>query len=203
MVLHDIFGFGGGRTWAICDELARHGFHVALPDVYEGTNLPAQGGFGDRQGMRWLKGRTEWPNMARLLDPAFETLSARGVGSVGALGFCWGAYGVFKLSAAGRIKAGVACHPSLKVGRLFFRDTEEAQAEAAACPMALLLAGNDDQRLRPLKGIVESSGNECVLHNFPEMTHGWVPRGDTSDPAVARDVGKAISLSAAFLHRHL
>ena len=23
------------------------------------------------------------------------------------------------------------------------------------------------------------------------MIHGWVPRGDTSDPAVARDVGKA------------
>lgn len=38
---------------------------------------------------------------------------------------------------------------------------------------------------------------------FPEMKHGWVPRGDSTVEAVARDVQAALEASIAFFKAHL
>ena len=56
VVVYDVFGFSGGRIKGCCDALAAAGFHVAMPDVYKGTNIAAEGGFGDEKAMAWLKG---------------------------------------------------------------------------------------------------------------------------------------------------
>ena len=37
----------------------------------------------------------------------------------------------------------------------------------------------------------------------PEMIHGWVPRGDLSNPTIARDVKAALELALAFYGKHL
>mmetsp|Transcript_14414 Transcript_14414/g.12229 ORF Transcript_14414/g.12229 Transcript_14414/m.12229 type:complete len:104 (+) Transcript_14414:41-352(+) len=36
IVTYDIFGFDGGRTRLICDQLAGLGYNVILPDFYKG-----------------------------------------------------------------------------------------------------------------------------------------------------------------------
>lgn len=56
VVIYDVFGFSGGRIKGCCDALAAAGFHVAMPDVYKGTNIAAEGGFGNEKAMAWLKG---------------------------------------------------------------------------------------------------------------------------------------------------
>ena len=56
IVFYDVHGFSGGRIKGCCDALASAGFHVAMPDVYKGTNITAAGGFGDESAMAWLKG---------------------------------------------------------------------------------------------------------------------------------------------------
>jgi hypothetical protein len=56
VVIYDVFGFSGGRIKGCCEALAAAGFHVAMPDVYKGTNIAAEGGFGNESAMAWLKG---------------------------------------------------------------------------------------------------------------------------------------------------
>jgi len=41
------------------------------------------------------------------------------------------------------------------------------------------------------------------IHDFPEMNHGWVNRGELSDPKVARDVRLAMDLATAFFRKHV
>ncbi|KAJ1456979.1 dienelactone hydrolase [Pelagophyceae sp. CCMP2097] len=203
VVLYDVHGFSGGRIKGVCDALASKGFHVVMPDVFEGSNIKTQGGFSDEKAMAWLKAMSA--ESVDRIAPAFSKLSAVGAKSVGAIGFCWGAYPTFKLSAAGLIKAGAACHPSLKLGNMFFGETEEAQAAAAMCHMMLMPASNDDDRYRDgtLSKIVEANGFEARVRDFPDMQHGWVPRGDATLPDVKRDVEVAIREAAAFFQKHL
>ena len=149
---------------------------------------------------------TDYPGYLKAaFEPTFALLAEKGVDSVGAIGFCWGAYPVFQLSADGKLKAGVSCHPSLKIGNMFFDQSVESQCAGAACPMALLPAGNDDDHYRDgtLKKIIEDKGHECLEVDFPDMSHGWVPRGDISKPEVARDVQKALDTAVAFFTKHL
>ena len=56
VVIYDVFGFSGGRIKGCCEGLAAAGFHVAMPDVYKGTDIAKEGGFGDEKAMAWLKG---------------------------------------------------------------------------------------------------------------------------------------------------
>ena len=41
------------------------------------------------------------------------------------------------------------------------------------------------------------------MRAVPEMQHGWVPRGDITQPAVERDVKKALELATAFFTKHV
>ena len=56
VVIFDVCGFSGGRIKGCCEGLAAAGFHVAMPDVYKGTDIAKEGGFGDEKAMAWLKG---------------------------------------------------------------------------------------------------------------------------------------------------
>jgi len=41
------------------------------------------------------------------------------------------------------------------------------------------------------------------IHEFPEMNHGWVNRGDLNYPKVARDVRLAMDLATAFFRKYV
>ena len=58
VVIYDVHGFSGGRIKGVCDALAASGFHVAMLDVYRGTNITEQGGFGSESGTAFLKPAT-------------------------------------------------------------------------------------------------------------------------------------------------
>lgn len=143
--------------------------------------------------------------MKAACEPTLAMLAAKGADSVGAIGFCWGAYPVFQLSADDLIKAGVSCHPSLKIGNMFFQQSVESQCAAAKCPMVFCPAGNDDDHYRDgtLKKLIEANGHECLEADFPDMKHGWVPRGDVSEAEIARDVQKALDTATSFFTKHL
>jgi hypothetical protein len=55
-------------------------------------------------------------------------------------------------------------------------------------PLLFLPAGNDPDSFRPGGEVFDalkasSPESECI-DEFKEMQHGWVPRGDVSNPAV-------------------
>ena len=91
------------------------------------------------------------------------------------------------------------------MGKLFLDEDEEDQVKTVKCPQMFLPAGNDPAHYKDgtLKAIVEATGNACVCHEFKEMAHGWVPRGDASKPEVARDVAAALDMAAGFFRSHL
>ena len=147
--------------------------------------------------MPWLKEQSS--STAGKCEPALAKLRAQGCETIGGVGFCWGTYPLMKLAAAGRIQAAVACHPSLSLGLKFFGESVADQVAAAKCPVVFMPAGNDPDIYRD--GTLASP--ECTFADFPDMQHGFVPRGDTSKPEVERDVRRAIDLATTFLTKHL
>jgi hypothetical protein len=76
----------------------------------------------------------------------------------------------------------------------------------AQCPFFLMPAGNDKEEYKAGGSVVKVMQEKFPssrTHEFPEMTHGWVLRGDSSDPQVDRDAKHALSLAAGFLQSML
>jgi hypothetical protein len=74
-------------------------------------------------------------------------------------------------------------------------------------PVMCLSAGDDPVEAKPegpLHQALQSKsfGQACDLREFPEMRHGWVPRGSEDDPAVQRDRTIALEAAISFLQRH-
>ena len=155
------------------------------------------GGFGNEAAMAWLKKQSDYAGHTKAaMQPALDLLASKGATAVGAIGFCWGAYPMVKLASDGTIQAGVSCHPSLKIGKMFFDEDEIDQVAATKAPLLFLPAGNDDALYTD--GSLKAEGVEVTGRAFPDMSHGWVPRGDASDPAVARDVEAALKAATDF-----
>ena len=229
VLIYDVHGFSGGRIKGVCDAIAAQGFHVVMPDFYgESAGINDKGGFSSPEGawcllwrlhrasvltcscfcsgVAWLK-TYDWTRLEKnLKEVQTEVLEPKGITSVGAVGFCWGAYVVFKMSAAGMIRAGASCHPSLQIGPYLFEDPIADQAAAAKCPMLLCPAKNDPKEVQE-GGVVQTSLTErdiaCKVRAFPDMQHGFVPRGDATVPEIKRDVQLAVEEVGSFLSAHL
>ena len=79
----------------ICDALAKAGFQVIMPDCHRGDTAE---GKGDIVG--WVASSS----YDDVIKGDFETImefSANGVTSVGAIGFCWGAWAWDKAASSG------------------------------------------------------------------------------------------------------
>ena len=119
-----------------------------------------------------------------------------------------------KACAMGRkFKCGVGFHPSIKLEDMAFGMDSVSMTKIAAdsTPLLYCVAGNDMDNLKPPDGevaqIISSSKHnagglksqdpKCVV--FPQMTHGWVSRGDTTVENVRDDAEKALKLASDFL----
>lgn len=151
------------------------------------------------------------------IEWCFEFLSKQfGVDSsnVGAIGFCWGVWAMTKACAMGvNFKCGVGFHPSLKFEDVAFSmdQLEMAKCASEKAPLLFCVAGNDLDNLKPPEGevariIASSKHNDgglnkrqptCVV--FPDMLHGWVSRGVTSQEKVKEDAERALSMASEFL----
>jgi len=132
-------------------------------------------------------------------------LESKGATSVGAIGFCWGVWAFCKANSAGvgNLKCGVGCHPSTQLEGLM-GGNEVAMFEAMTMPVLSMPAGNDREELKeggPLHALVASKGGETEA--FPDMSHGWVSRGDVGDAAVKRGVEAAMTRAIAYFAKYI
>jgi dienelactone hydrolase len=206
LVVYDVHGFNGGRIKGACDELAARGLHVAMADVYGGgRGVNDLGGFGSDSGKDWLR-TFGFGALEPKLDAAIALLRRKGSKRIGALGFCWGGWVVAHLSAAGKIAAGASAHPSTCCAEILYGESELGLVSSVTTPMLLMPAGNDPENLKEGGAVVAAirkAGQHCETRVFKDMKHGWVPRGDAADPAVARDVEAALRRAAEFFHEKL
>lgn len=212
VVFPDIFGNHGGRVRGICDELAAAGpYLVVMPDLFRGAPWPA----GTPVDFAWVASKgAPAPLLHDLTAHVLPYLHARGYAKIGAVGFCFGGYVSFlaatldgSVPGAPAFACGVGAHSSVAI----FDRVGSSMAEGAAnvrCPQQLLQAGNDPADTKAGGAIArvfagKPFGAACVFKEYPDMAHGWVPRGDLANPAVARDVALALADIKAFLHTHL
>ena len=211
IVFYDIFGYDGGRTKQLCDQIASAGYYVILPDIYHGEAWPADKPI-DGKLMEWLKNFPWNSHIDTDVAKVMTHLTSQGVdGSVGCLGFCAGAFSVFHLcQQGGGVKCGASCHPSVQIGSLF-DETPEGLAGEIKCPQLVYSAGNDLPTYKPepagevyqvlQKKFGNDRGND--FKEFSDMTHGWVSRGDISDPKIAEQVSIAMDGVLNFFSKYL
>jgi dienelactone hydrolase len=208
IMLHDVWGMDSGRQKAMCDQFAAEGYLVVMPDMYRGVPLDS---------ISNLKAFASKFPISTVQDDIFNCviphLQKQGVTSIGMIGFCWGPWAIMKLCADDRavdvVKIGVNCHPSFKLEELVWDRDPVDMARHILVPQLLLSAKNDadyvqtggavDAIMKELKDI----GKDCRVHSFPDMSHGWVNRGDLTDANVMRDFKKAMGIASAAWKAHL
>ncbi|KAJ2025636.1 hypothetical protein GGI06_000504 [Coemansia sp. S85] len=182
------------NVFQICDILGSLGHYVVAPDLFRGEPLTmedlgspvAMGKFTQNSGS-W---NTSKPNYVQ----GIEYLRNSGVTSVGVIGFCWGGkVALTSLQELDGIVGGAIIHPA----RVTSDDFAKINVPLLALPyndvdLEMFKKGHEELGTRPF-------GAKCRLESFVDVVYGFCgPRGDWSDPAIAKRVNDAIQLVAAF-----
>eukprot|EP00456_Euglypha_rotunda_P043043 TRINITY_DN3362_c0_g1_i12.p1 TRINITY_DN3362_c0_g1~~TRINITY_DN3362_c0_g1_i12.p1 ORF type:complete len:333 (-),score=40.40 TRINITY_DN3362_c0_g1_i12:22-1020(-) len=207
ILVSDIFGSNSARHKQVADEFALSGWLVLMPDFFVKDHWTEQKDWA-KLGEWITQKQYQWPQISKVLESAFAYFAKAGVSKIGIAGVCWGSWAVLRASATGKVHAGVSFHPSHpKLGPMLGEDQSKLLG-AVTCPQLVCPAGNDDPSVKEggldhkiLSG--KPFGSQCVWKEFPEMAHGFVTRGDVSDPKVARDVRAAMDLASSFFKKHL
>jgi len=219
IVMHDVFGASSGNHQRVCDELARGGHYVIMPDFFEGGSIePFYTSGKVPDGKAWLR-QFNWKWCEEKLRPVHQHLAEKGVKRVGSIGFCWGAWAVSKVCQdPSKVQAGVWAHPSCQVGKeLYEGETEHELASAVRAPTLILAS--------PQEPAFYSNGElaKCMVDNgvaqdcvyFADQSHGWVTRaagflgrsweesGGTAGLQAEVGMRRAVNLALGWYAKHL
>lgn len=214
VMVPDVWGWKGGRCRAIADHVASTlGVYVVVPKL---LNTPALEGGTDGDGIPpdfniqermkdWIKWVQQhpWSVLKPKVDAILKHLEGK---KIGMTGYCWGSLLLCHASALSpSIVCGVCPHPSIGIEQAF-GGSPAALAATVQCPLLFMPAGNDPPQYLPGGDIFDAvkakhAGTEVLP--FPDMVHGWVPRGDVSDPKVKEGVEKAVAAMTDYLAKHL
>lgn len=204
IAVYDIFGFTENkRTRLVCDQMAKAGYRVILPDFFRGTDVLKEFGTFPPEGgipavVDWV---TKTAPLDKTVNEVFDVvvkhLESKGVKSIGMVGFCWGGKVVVLSSTRSKIKAAVGIHPSF---------LEPKDMDAVDCPQMFLPAGNDPP-IDPIWDAIQSKpfSKSCEKKVFTDMAHGWSLRADMTDPKAkeAQQANEAIEMTIKFLNAHV
>jgi len=145
-IFSDVFGSDSGRIRQIADEWALAGYFTVIPEFFENDPCPYAEGADPNVVKAWQE-RHSWNQAGPIAMTVYEQLKALGFSKFGAVGFCYGAFGVLKFST-GLVSAGVIFHPSHPRTCERFSLSEADLVEAVKCPQLLCPAGNDGPTLK-------------------------------------------------------
>lgn len=211
IVVYDIYGFNGGRIREICDQIASEGYFVVMPDFFRGDAWNDDPLLCDiSTKMDWIKSISVPAGVETdLMDRVFPFLTEKGASKVGVVGFCFGGYAAWIASKQSNVACAVGIHSAVKLFGMHGSSALE-EVPKLKCPQMMLQAGNDPEDTKPngdiQKALMENNtaiGKDCVFEEFPNMKHGWVPRGDISDPETLQCVQEAMQHTLDFLRTHL
>jgi dienelactone hydrolase len=204
----DIFAYNSARHFPVVDQFATQGFTVVHVN-FLGDDW-YQGDFSDFAG--WIQNhayeKVIGPTLKEVVLPYIKT--TLGYNTVGTIGFCYGSYMAFMAAAdvgpvASSIVAGVGFHPSHKSHGMIHPDDPECTIPTAriTSPQLFVPAGNDPDFVKTEGSIMKALKAPSKSVVFDTMNHGWVNRGDVSDPTVKEGVKAAIELAVTFLNEHV
>merc|ERR1712226_72397 len=211
IVFQDIFGYDLWLTKLMCEELAKNGYFVALPDIFDGDawGLDQDMGEGYVDLFVYLK---KFPWHTKVKDISFrlmDVMETRGAKTFGCLGFCSGAYLSFWFCTDDRLKCGIAVHPAAQISEPVFGESYEDLTTLIKCPQFLCTADGDSELYNKggkIYDILDSKFGERNHHKyFPETVHGFLNLGGAKndEAKLEKDVKEAMEESVVFLNRHM
>jgi carboxymethylenebutenolidase len=181
------------------DRLAQRGLTTLAWNPY--PDLPMGAAFTDRPP-RPNDGATV-KTLSGCLDVMDKDL---GLGAVATIGFCMGARFALVFGAhEPRLRAAVACYPSIPAQRSPGQDVEPVPAAAGiACPVQLVYPGQDRVTARPtfraLQAMLQGRSVETSILYYPNAEHGFMHTPSPVNDAATRS---ALPQIYAFLETHL
>lgn len=227
VVFSDVFGVDSAHHKRFCDELQdKLGDSTAvwMPDLFRGKPiLPA--GQQPRKSIVMDALRTLfytpymiWTLQVRITVPGIEQDLREMVfpqvpescDYIGCVGFCFGGWTAARALGMEKFAAGACVHPGL-FGEHFIKggsgSVETLVRRTGNKPILLLPAKEDmdaklDSKVVRLLAQRRALRPSDVCVEFPQMRHGWVSRGDSSDPAVQAAQNEALELVVNFFSKH-
>uniref|UniRef100_A0A0E0HE53 Dienelactone hydrolase domain-containing protein n=1 Tax=Oryza nivara TaxID=4536 RepID=A0A0E0HE53_ORYNI len=196
VLVSDVFGFEAPNLRKIADKVASSGYFVVVPDFLHGDPFVREN--TERPIEVWIKDHGADKGFEEA-KPVIAALKEKGVSSVGAAGYCWGAKVVVELAKAHEIHAAVMCHPSL----VTVDDMKEVK-----CPIAIL--GAEIDRMSPPEVVKQfeqvlssKSGIGHFVKIFPGVEHGWTVRYKNDDAAAVKSAEEALADMIDWFNKNL
>ncbi|XP_058211362.1 endo-1,3;1,4-beta-D-glucanase-like isoform X3 [Rhododendron vialii] len=174
----DVFGYQAPKLRKLADKVAAFGFYVVVPDFFYGDPYIEN---------------LERPLLVYMIDhlpdkgfedakQVIEALKCKGISSIGAAGFCWGAKVVVELAKYAYVQATVLLHPS-------FVSWQDVQA--VEVPISILGAEIDPisppQLLKKFAEDLKAKPEvDCFVKIFPGARHGWTVRYKDEDTVAVK-----------------
>ncbi|KAK6913867.1 Dienelactone hydrolase [Dillenia turbinata] len=185
LLVSDIYGYEAPNLRKLADKISAVGFCVVVPDFLHGDPYDPEN--AARPLPEWLKdhGTDKATEDAK---PVIEALKGKGVSAIGAVGFCWGAKVVVKLSKGPYLQAAVLAHPSF----VAVEDIKEVKAHTS-------ILGAEIDKMSPPE-LVKQFGEilaakapevNSFVKIFPRVAHGWTVRYKVEDNAAAKAADEA------------
>jgi dienelactone hydrolase len=212
-MIPDIWGWDSGRTRVIADYFSDNGYYVIVPKLLvpaleggtDGDGFPPNFDMSTRGGEFGPYMQTvPWDShMKPRISAILDHLASNGINKVAMSGYCFGGYVCAKANVDFPDKVAIITipHPSITLEDRVYGGSSLELCKKVTCPVLLLPAGNDPDVYRPqgeLYETLKSNNAATETIDFPNMTHGWVPRGDLSQDGVSDGVQKAIDAMLAY-----
>ncbi|XP_058209151.1 endo-1,3;1,4-beta-D-glucanase-like isoform X1 [Rhododendron vialii] len=184
LLLSDIFGYEAPKLRKLADKVSASGFYVVVPDFFYGDPYAPEN--AERPLPVWLKDHGPDKGFEDA-KPVIQALKSKGISSIGAAGFCWGAKLVVELGKYAYIQAAVLLHPS-------FVSLEDVQA--VKVPISILGAEVDIMSPPELVRKFEEALNakpevDSFVKIFPGVEHGWTVRYKDEDEVAVKCADEA------------
>ncbi|KAK2358086.1 alpha/beta-Hydrolases superfamily protein [Trifolium repens] len=189
-------GFEAPNLRKLADKVAATGYCVVVPDFLHGDPFTPEN--ANRPLPIWLKDHQ--PNEAfEDAKPVIEALKHKGVLSIGAASFCWGAKVVVELAKSRLIEAAVLLHPS-------FITLDDIKG--ISIPIAVLGAEIDKycppELLKQFEQFLTAElGDDCYVKLFPQVSHGWTIRYNIEDAIAVKAADESHRILLEWFAKHV
>ncbi|CAH8261558.1 unnamed protein product [Arabidopsis lyrata] len=176
LLVSHVFGYETPNLRKLADKVAEAGFYAVVPDFFYGDPYNPEN--KDRPLLTWAKDHGQEKGFEDS-KPIVEALKNKGITSIGAAGFCWGAKVAVELAKQKLVDATVLLHPS----RVTVDDIKDVNI-----PIAVLGAELDQvsppELVRQFEDILASKPEvKSFVKIFPRVKHGWTVRYNENDPS--------------------
>ncbi|KAL0742756.1 hypothetical protein Bca4012_084269 [Brassica carinata] len=180
----------------LADKVAEAGFYAVVPDFFHGD--PYNPANEDRPLPIWIKDHGQDKGFEDS-KPVVEALKNKGITTVGAAGFCWGAKVAVELAKQELVEAVVLLHPS----RVTVDDIKGVKV-----PISVLAAEYDQvtppELVNQFQDVLATKPEvKSFVKIFPRVKHGWTVRYDPNDPSEVEAAEEAHRDMLVWLTNHV